>query len=334
MRFENPIDLIREKVRKTVQESRLPNKDYESTVGVYGGKLRKDEDGKMIFDMSGVVSRVDQTGDAVLRSLDEHTIKDPLKLFKRHPRLFLRFAFTPGTKRYRGSPDEIADQVDRLGLSEFYGKAENGIEVKHPELYEKGRVLQDIFRADIIGDEGLLEIDRFKALEKAAQYVSLLHQDKSAIGEVLPSDIIFLDHEGKSVINPLLNIPDIIYNPEKKTSEIDKKTTDLLDFVMSMGVEEYRRSEGDWESVKKAMQVILSQYQDKKVVALVGSFASRGRLTMIADDEKLGLSKTAKLMRPLAAQHNKARLAFDPTTIQTFRDLIIEVCEEASVRKS
>ena len=82
MKLENPIDMVREKIRETVQESRLPNKDYESTVGVYGGKLRKNEDGQMIFDMSGIVSKMDRAGDAVLRSLDEHTIKDPVKLFK------------------------------------------------------------------------------------------------------------------------------------------------------------------------------------------------------------------------------------------------------------
>jgi len=43
------VDKVREKVAGIVNESRMPSKDYESTVGIYGGQIKYDKEGKMVF---------------------------------------------------------------------------------------------------------------------------------------------------------------------------------------------------------------------------------------------------------------------------------------------
>jgi hypothetical protein len=133
--------LVGERVQGIVNESRLPGEDYESTVGVYGGKMKIEEDGKMILDRRGIVSKVDKTGDAILRSYDDHVVREPGKLLKRHPEVAREKLFHPGTKRYRGSNEEIIENVERLGVSDYYGIHEHGIEIKKPEIYTHGVIL-------------------------------------------------------------------------------------------------------------------------------------------------------------------------------------------------
>lgn len=321
------LDKLRSGVQKKVQESRLPTQEalgYESTVGVYGGKISSDET-KMVFDMRGTVSKVDRVGDAVLRTYDEHTVKNPLAMLRQHPRWFFRF-LAPGTKRYRGTPEEIAENAARLGLENEYGPHSWGIEVKDPDIYRAGRPLQDVYRSNVIEGSDLEEVDRFTALAQSARYIRDIHENHGAIGEVLPSDIIFRKKDGANVSEPVLNIPDIIYNAEKQTSEKDKKTTDLLDFVVSIGIEELRRSK-DWNEARRAIRTILDSYDDKDIINLLRSFVKRGRLTMQGDAQPLGLSKTTETLRPLTSIHNKARLSFDKDTTSNLRELIIAECE-------
>ena len=324
---EGFLDKLRSGVQNKVQESCLPTKEvlgYESTVGVYGGKIKYDET-KMVFDMRGIVSKIDQMGDAVLRTYDEHTVKDPLTMLRQHPRWFFRF-LAPGTKRYRGTPEEIAENALRLGLENEYGLHSWGIEIKDPNIYRASRPLQDIYRSDVIDSDDLEEVDRFAALAQSARYIRYIHENHGAIGEVLPSDIIFRKKDGTNVSKPVLNIPDIIYNAKKQISEKDKKTTDLLDFVMSIGIEELRRST-DWNEARRAIRTILDSYGDKDIISLLKSFVKRGRLTMQGDAQLLGLSKTTRALRPLTAMHNKVRLNFEEDTTSNLRKLIITECE-------
>lgn len=323
------IDKILARIQEKFRESRLPTKEalgYESTVGVYGGKINYDSDGKMVFDMRGIISQIDRAGDAILRTYDEHTTKNPLEMFNKHPNWFFRF-LTPAAKRYRGAPQEIAENAKRLGLEEEYALHDWGIEIKDSEIYKSGRPLQDIFRSDLIENNDLNEIDRFKALAQSAEYIRNIHDKFGAIGEVLPSDIIFRKKENASISEPVLNIPDIIYNQEKQTSEKDKKTTDLLDLTMSIGIEELRRSK-DWNETQKAIRTILESYKDKEIIELLESFVKRGRLTMQGNKEAIGLSKTSAILRPLMAMHNKARLNFDKDTTSNLRELIVVECED------
>lgn len=71
---KNFIDKSREKIQKTVNESRMPTENYESTVGFYGGKLKEDDEGRMVFDMTKFISWGDRKGDAIVRTFDEHCI--------------------------------------------------------------------------------------------------------------------------------------------------------------------------------------------------------------------------------------------------------------------
>lgn len=325
---ESLLGKLTEKVKGKVNESRLPTEGqgYESTVGFYGGKLKEDGEGKFVYDMRGLVSTVDRYGDALLRTYDEHTLKDPVKMLIKHPKWFFRFMFAAGTKRYRGTPEEICENARRLGLEDEYENHDWGVQINNPDNFRNGVALQDIYRSDLIGDEKLNGIDRFQALSAAAEHTRNIHQKFGAIGEVLPSDFIFVGEPGNVTEKTVLNIPDIIYNKEKKTGELDKKATDLLDLLMSVSFEELRRSQ-DGEMVAKAIDTILGAYQDKKVIETVRSYAKRGRLTMQGDENITEASKVSSAIRPVVSQHNKARLNFNKDMVADLRILIAEQCE-------
>ena len=317
---------IESTIQKTVNESALPNEEYKSTVGVYGGKMKM-EDGKLVWDRRGIVSKIDKAGDAVLRTYDEHLVKKLGKMLKRHPKKFLRHVFTPGTKRYRGSNEEIEENIERLGLSEFYGPHENGIEIKKPEVYTQGMALQDVYRSDIVGSEKLEQADRFQALAEAAKYIRGIHDNHGGIGELLVSDIIFQEDIDGKLGKPVLNLPDIVWNKKKKTGEVDKKTTDMLDFLCSVYGEEFRRSQNS-EDINKALDVVMENYGDENIISLVKSFIKRGRLTLQGDKESLNLPNSiTKKARGIFAQHNKARVGSKTSFEGTMKEGIMAACE-------
>ena len=300
--------------------------EFKSTVGVYGGKMKM-EDGKMVWDRRGIVSKIDKAGDAVLRTYDEHVVKEPRKLFKMHPKVAAEKLLAPGTKRYRGSNEEVEENIERLGLSEFYGPHENGIEIKKPEVYTQGLALQDVYRSDLIESDKLEATDRFQALSEAAKYVRQIHDEHGGIGELLVSDIIFQEDQDGKLGKPVLNMPDIVFNKKKNTSEVDKKTTDMLDFLCSVYGEEFRRSQNA-EDIDKALDAIVENYGDEKIVALVESFIKRGRLTLQGDTEVVNLpNTTTKKARGIFSQHNKARLGSKKEFEGTMKAKIMEACE-------
>jgi len=95
--------------------------------------------------------------------------------------------------------------------------------------------LQDIYRSDLINSEKTDGFDRFQALAESGKYIRNIHDDHSGIGEVLANDIIFKEHEDGRVGEPVLNMPDIIFNKDKNIGEKEKKATDILDFIFSVG---------------------------------------------------------------------------------------------------
>jgi ABC-type oligopeptide transport system ATPase subunit len=323
---------VRDKVNKTVNESRMPSKEFESTVGVYGGKLKIEDDGKMVWNNRGIISKIDKTGDAVLRNYDEHVMKNPWEFFKRNPSLFFKF-FMPGAKRFRGNKDEISENIERLGLDDVYGLHDKGIEIKDQELFTNGAILQDIYRADLIGGgvEELANLDKTELLARASSYLKEVHDNYGAVGEVLPSDFIFRKDENGNLGEPVLNIPDIVFNEKKTIGEKEKKTTDLLDFVISMGVEDFRISQ-DKESMKRTMKTILESYNDEKVISLLQSFIKRGRLTLAGDknSENVNIpsdSFTTK-NRGVFTKHNEARIVNNRELEVLLKDSALEVCQE------
>jgi len=328
---ENKDTIIREAVGKKVQgimnESRLPNEDYESTVGVYGGKMNFDQEGKMVWDRRGIILKIDKAGDAVLRTYDEHTVKEPGRLLKMHPKIAAKKFFAAGTKRYRGNNEEVVENIERLGLSEFYGPHQNGIEIKNPEVYKHGIVLQDVYRSDLIDSDKLKEADRFQALAEAGKYIKQIHDEHGGVGEVLVSDIIFQEDQDGKLGKPVLNLPDIVWNKKKSTSEKDKKTTDMLDFLCSVYGEELRRSQNP-EDVDKALDTVISGYGDKDIIGLAESFIKRGRLTLQGDKEVLGLPNTiSKKLRGAFGQHNKARLGSKTKFEGEMKERIKQACQ-------
>jgi len=331
-KFENlnPLNKVRDTINKTVNESRIPTEDYESTLGVYGGKIKM-EDGKMIWDNRGTVSQIDKWGDAILRTYDEHVVKNLGELISRHPKLFFEF-LAPGTKRYRGSKEEIFENIKKLGLEDTYGLHENGIEIKDQDLYRKGLPLQDIYRSDLIDSDTVNGFDRFQALAESGKYLRKIHDEYGGIGEVNIGDIIFKKHENGQVGNPVLNMPDIVFNEEKNISEKEKKATDMLDFIISVGAEEFRSSEGDLGRVKEAMKKVLENYNDKSIINLVKSYIKRGRLTLSGDRESAAVNLPKDTFttknRGIFTKHNEARIVNNRSLEASLKDIGLEVCEE------
>ncbi len=308
---------------KVFSESTLPTEEtlgYKSKVGFYGGKLRMVGQ-KMIYDMRGIVSRVDKWGDALLRTYDEHTIKEPLKMLRRHPKWFLKFSKPFEPKRYRGTPSEIAQNAQRLGLSDYYVQDPHGIEIKKPELFTSSRNLYDIYEAEEIGSDDLKSINRFQALQEAAKYIRDIHNNYGAIGELLVNDVLFQGRENNRVTDPVLNIPDIVYNTKKygheRLKSTELKATDLLDFLVSVGHVESKVSK-DENNVKIALQKVLEAYGDTKVIEAVKSLAKRGRLTLAGNTQNL----------PFTVIHNEARLDVKKDTSTLLRETIINACTQ------
>jgi hypothetical protein len=285
--------------------------DYDSNAGTYGFTLVKEADGKLVFTSSGLWNKIDRVGDRVIRKTDEHVMKRPFEMFKRHPRRFFHQATTEA-KRARGEIDKIVENADRLGLSDYYGLHPQGVELKKPELFTKGVNLWDIYSVD---NPALQQIDRISALATAASYIRSVHDTCGAIGEVLPNDIIFQKFEGGNVSEPVLNLPDIVYDAQKYSPEqlrdaTEPRAVDLMDFLMSVGASEMQKT-GDWEKVRQALDAIVNGYGESKVIPAVASLAQRGRLAL-----------TGKLF----SQHNKVRLSMGESDTARLRQLIITDC--------
>lgn len=329
----NPLNKIRDTINSKVNESKIPTEDYESTSGVYGGKIKIEEDGKMVWNNKGIISKIDKWGDAILRTYDDHIVKDLGEIFKHNPKSFFKF-LAPGTKRYRGSKEEIFENIKRLGLEETYGLHKNGIEIKDKDLYYKGISLQDIYRSDLINNDKLSGLDRFQALAEISKYLRKLHDNYGGTGQTLVGSFIFKKNENGQVNEPILNMPDIVFNKNKNIGEKEKKAIDILDLITSIGAEEFRRSEGDLGSVKEAMKKVLENYGDKDVINLVESYIKRGRLTLMGDVE----SKVVNLPdntfttknRGIFTKHNEARMVNNKSLETSLKDIGFEVCEEVT----
>ncbi len=325
------LNRLREMVNSKVA-SKFPGKEergYESTMGIYGGTLKQDAEGRMVYDTRGFWNRIDQWGDRELRSFDEHFAKRPGELAMRHPKAFLKsLPFLVDSKRYRGTPEQTMENVKRLGLEEYYGAHPWGIEVKNPDVFSRSVGLQDIFRQDQIASPAIEGINRFDALAKATRYMKRLHETAGGIAEGNTYVFLFTRHEGNVVDDPILMIPTEIYNPEKNISEIEQKTTDLLDLMASVGIEEFRRTK-DWESVKKALGVITQEYADSKVIHMVASYVKRGRLTLPGDKKAEGADygTAHRATRPFFALHNTQRLSADSSMTEQLRQEIIAATE-------
>ena len=326
------MDQLREKVNSKVAESGLPSEKYlgyKSTIKFYGGKLIEDQEGNLVYDMTGPWSRIDQKGDRVLRTHDEHHAKEPLKMLARHPKSLIKtLPFFADAKRYKGNAEELLANIKRLGLEEYYGYHEKGVKILKRELFEQGISFQDIYRQDLINSKFLNKFDRFDATEKAGAYLDKLHKNYGAVGEYNIYPIIFSEHDQNKVDNPVLMLPAIMYNSEKKISETEKKATDLLDFLVNLGAEEWRRSD-DPENIKKAMNMGLAQYEDAKVISMTRSLAKRGRLTLPGDEELTkSYSDLAKSARNFLSAHNVQRLSIKKEMSALIRNLAITACED------
>lgn len=308
----------------------LPTESYQSTVGVYGGEIRRDSDGKMVCDTrvlrkelkKGVTSGIDVVGDRFLRRFDDHVIQNPLDMLRRHTRKFLGFVFNSNAPRHRGTTEEILENVERLGLTEYYGRHPWGIEIKKPEIFTKGISLQDVLRAKEIGSSFLADIDPLQALREAANYIKKIHDEYGPIGDLV-GDIMFQKKEGNEVKDPVLNIPDVVLTPSKnrristKSLTREQKATDILEHLIHTGFEIMQQT-NDAVYAKKALQTVIEAYADRGVLSLVNSFLKRGRPTLP------GMKKPKGALKNFFPLHNKVHLSADIKYAFEVRQLAIE----------
>lgn len=179
---------------------------------VYGGVIKKNEKGRMVFDTRGFHARFDIWGDEMVRPYDDHYVKQPGKMLFAHPDKFLKFVFQPDAPRHRGSARQIAENITRLGLTDAYGPHPWGVEIKKPEIFTRGFVLHDVLHAKEIGAPVLQDIDPIQALKEATIYIREVHEKYGPVGDLV-GDIVFQRKEGSRVVDPILNIPDVILTP-------------------------------------------------------------------------------------------------------------------------
>lgn len=332
---EHSKPLVTRGLDNIVGKNRLQPEGRNSTVKFYGGEI-KQEDGKTIFDMRGLVSNFDRIGDVVVRAGDDHVIKNPVKMLIRHPKAALKAIMSTG-KRFRVFDKEKFDgHYKKFGLDDYYAGHKNGIEIKKPEILTKGYNLQDVYKMPELG------IDRFAAAGEAAKYLRQLHDKANAgLGDVVVSDFIFEKKEGNKVSEPVMFIPNVIYDSEKKTSVIDQKATDLMELITSAGIEEYKQSH-NWDEAKRVVKMILENYhteaddklepgegkQHLSVTAVVRSFVKRGRLNLTGEKPKAGTSKIGSRVKTVASWHNAAHMQVPAEHSVGLREVLTETLEE------
>lgn len=332
-------------------KNRLPTENYESTVGVYGGEIVTTEDNKMVYVCKKLKDKIDKWGDKILRKFDDHHIKEPFKLLKRHPGIFFDILLHAEPMRYRGSTEEIAKNAERLGLSEYYGIHPSGIEIKKPEVFTKGIAMGDIFKSNEIDSPFLDSIDRFQALAEETNYIDTIHSKYGAIGDIV-DDVIFQDiTKDGQVFNPVLNIPDIILNPSKKRiemvygSKLDKakknkgenlnkeeeenilketnkyiekeqKAIDVNELILSSVFSEIRRNPENPE-ITKIIETIFENYKDTEVLKLANLLMRKGRHTLL-DNKKGGI------LNSFFSMHNMAHLGANKDWNEKVRETVIK----------
>lgn len=339
----------------------LPNEMYASSIPVYGGEIKYDAQGKMVYDTrfvkfpgitTGLSSMTDVRGDKFLRAYDDHFARDPLGMMIRHPNWGIEFIFRRVAPRHRGSQVQILENIKRLGLEEFYGDHPWGIEIKKPEIFNQGFALQDVLRAKEIGAAVLQDIDPFQALAESTAYLKKIHDTRGPAGDIV-GDIMFQRKEGSRVVDPVLNIPDIILAPsEKRTALIvetisrkikrqkagfgqspeltageeagvykkaldtvakEQKATDIVEHMVHAGFEVARQS-GNIDDVRKAIDTIIEAYGDREVLAIVGRFLNRGRPTLAGRG----------ILRQIFMQHNLKHLMADRENADLVKETAIQ----------
>jgi hypothetical protein len=361
------ISRVSSTLNAVMQGTRLPTQEmlgFESTVGMYGAFLRKDEHGRLVWDarvlptegsalnprhwrfLTGLRAAIDRTGDRKVRAGDDNTLKNFEGLRQRYGlSRKLRSHVIPWSesKRHRGSNAEILDHISELGLQNVYGSHPWGIEIKDKEVFTKGLALLDIFRSDQLGNPAALDgIDRFDALGQASEHLHRYHAAGKATGEANVYRFIFCGADaaeggGRRVRDPVLNLPDIVWNKkqnakgENVVTDKEKFTLELLDLLVSAAMEELRRSTGNPESMRHALDTVLDHYGDDDVIRLAASYLRRGRVTMPGSPEgitaRISSGKTTQTLRSAAALHNQARLGVTADTAGMLRVSIEEACD-------
>lgn len=243
------------------------------------------------------------------------------------PRSLLKLAAEGYAKgyaaRYRGTPEEITNNINRLGLQEYYGPHQWGIELKKPEIFTNGISLYDVFLAESKGKEPLIGIDRNQAVGEAAKYLRQVHDMHGAVGEFLIFDVQFQRKEGNNVYNPVLGVPDIVWNKDTTMTETTKRATDVLDFLVNVAFWE-RKIGTQPEAIQKELDTILDSYGDLQVIQAVRAFINPDRKSKkmtLPGEENSG-------MRFPSTEHSKTRVGAEKQWAEDVRQEVFNAAEK------
>lgn len=301
--FKRLVDWLGSLAKRFVFESRKPAIGYESTVVFFGGRLEQQACGKILFRMSGFISRLDRFGDWIVRRWDDAVPWQGGSVWR-----ILRGQLL----RYRGNPEQIWCNVRRLELSHCYEYHPDGVMILAHEKMRRAVSLQDIYRL-----HHFEWVDRREAVIVAAKFLADSHSMYGHVGEVLPSDILF-GHvvEGQPVADPFWSIPDIVGAKGATAQELASR--DLLDFVFSVTFEEYRRTQ-DFVEAWSMLSLTVHTYGRKAIIHEAYHVLEKGMYTLPQQGD--GLFATAMY------QHNRARLN-PPCDGQSLQELIAVVLGE------
>lgn len=224
--------------------------------------------------------------------------------------------------RHIGTAEEIRENVSRLGLEEYYGPHAWGIEFKKPEIFTQGVSLYDVVVAKKEGKEPLEDVDQQQAFAEAGKYIRQVHDEHGGIGELLIMDIQFQKKEGSKLSDPVLGLPDIVWDKDATLSETAKKATDVMDFLVNTAFWQ-RRAGMQPADITHVLNTFIKSYGDLKVIQAVRAFVNpdRGsrRLTMAGETGHGGIA------RKLSEMHNAARLGVIPEETKNVRQEVFDV---------
>lgn len=309
-----------------------------------------------------LINTVDRLADRKIRQVDDNRASNPQAIIDRIYRqdtsrfkvgsmvkAATRLLF-PGAMRYRGRFAKIAEHARNLGLP--YGSEKDmvgrttGIINYDSQMYDHGVVFYDILRgqtkalhephtepgqfliqdAHIINRNGsitdLHQIDPLQAISQASRYLGDLHF-RGGVGTYMGTSVIFQNVENNIASEPVLNIPDIVWNPKKHFSEQLKKATDVVDYLYYVGFASMqlfeKNGQPQWDGLQKAIDVAVAEYPDTQVLHTVQSLLKRGRPLFAQQDEQSHyqitpyppIDKSIAVPKDPFDFHNNVRLGYE-----------------------
>ena len=261
LKIENDTDEQVARINELVTTKKMPTINYVSNVGIYNMDVSLTPEGRVKYEKSAISSLMDRIENLLRVSGDEGG------------NILTALFRTP--KRRKASMNEIAKNVQELGLEGYFTVERQGNEVSSVSEdindLKRGAFLDDLLRMQS-GNTFLARLDPQEALKMTAQMIDGIHRKSGrGIGEVLANDIVLQVVDGK-VVGVRLALPDVKYDNE--VPNIEQKAYDILDLCFSVGSSGLQA--GGITQANTNMKTILDNYPDAAVKAKMVELMAKG----------------------------------------------------------